>query len=808
MERYVCIHGHFYQPPRENPWLETIELQESAQPYHDWNERIDAECYNPNAAARILNRSGQIGRIVSNYEKMSFNFGPTLLSWMEGSAPETYQAILEADLESQRTFAGHGSAIAQAYNHMIMPLATSRDKRTQIVWGIRDFEHRFRRPPEGLWFPETAVDLECLEIAAECGVRFTILSPHQARRTRRIGESAWTEHLEQSVDPTHPYNIRLPSGQTLVVFFYDGPISRAVAFEGLLSSGETFADRLMGAFPPGQAGPQMVHVATDGETYGHHHQFGDMALAYALHHIDEHQMADIINYGLFLERHPPTHEAEITENSSWSCVHGVERWRKGCGCNSGGNPGWKQDWRGPLRDALDWLRDYLAPQFERKALSLFATPWAVRDAYIDVVLHRYDAPERTDEFLKHHAAQAITPGDTTLALKLLEMQRNAMLMYTSCGWFFDDISGIETIQILRYAGRVIQLAEDVFGERLETRFTAMLERAKSNVPRQGNGRRIYETYVKTAMVGFEKAAARFAVGSLFEPAEKESDIACYTVRCTDCAHRDAGKARLTIGQIEVRSRLTLDTSGACFGAVRFGDYNITGGVRPMADADAYALTKRELTEAFDRGDFPEVVRLFDKHFSGAVYTLRSLSRDEQRRIMNRVLETSLAETEAVYRRLYQSRAPLIRFITDLGIPVPNALRATSSVVLKADLREAFAQEKLDFKRIEALLSDSRNTGVDLNGGRLARTLEKRLESMIEQLFENPTDLELLQMLSAGVSLSQSLGFESGLRRVQNYYYELYKWVYPEMRGRSDDAEVSRWLALFVPLGKKLGIAIA
>ena len=807
MKRYVCIHGHFYQPPRENPWLEAVELQESAHPFHDWNERIDAECYNPNASARILDGSGQIQRIVSNYEKMSFNFGPTLLSWMEEKAPETYQAILEADLESQRTFSGHGSALAQAYNHMILPLANSRDKKTQVIWGIRDFEHRFRRKPEGIWFPETAVDLESLDLASECGIKFTILSPHQARRTRRIGETAWTEHRDRGVDPTHAYEMKLPSGRTLAVFFYDGPISQAIAFENLLRSGEAFAGRLMGAFPAGNAGPQLVHVATDGETYGHHHRFGDMALAYALQHINSHNLADITNYGQFLERHPPAHEAEITEGSSWSCSHGVERWRRGCGCNSGGNPGWKQDWRTPLRDALDWLRDYVAPHFEREGQTLFAKPWTTRDEYIEVILDRHRSSERVGNFLARHAKRPLSPMEQTAALKLLEMQRHAMLMYTSCGWFFDDISGIETIQILRYAGRVVQLTREITGEALESRFVAILESAKSNVPQEGTGRRIYERWVKPGVVGFEQAAARYAVRSLFDPMEEENDVSCYTVRRGDYISRDAGTARLTLGQANIRSRLTFDQSRVCFGALRFGDYNITGGVRSGTADEAFTLLKRELSDAFERGDFPEVVRLFDKHFGKSVYSLRSLSQDEQRRIMDRVLENSLAETESVYRRLYQSRAPLIRFMTDLRIPLPEALRATASVVLNADLRTAFASEELDFSRIEALLANARSAGVVLDRASLARALEKKLESMIEQLFENPTDLPLLEKLSAGVSLSQSLGFDVNLRRVQNYYYEMYNWVYPEMRNGVNQPEVSRWLALFVPLGKKLGIRI-
>ncbi|HLD48057.1 MAG TPA: glycoside hydrolase, partial [Desulfobaccales bacterium] len=359
MEKYICIHGHFYQPPRENPWLEAIELQDSAFPYHDWNERIAAECYAPNTLSRILDGEGRIIRLPNNYARISFNFGPTLLAWMMDKTPEIYEAILAADRQSQERFSGHGSALAQAYSHMIMPLAHRRDKYTQVLWGIRDFEHRFGRPPEGMWLPETALDIETLDIMAELGLRFTILAPRQAHKVRKIGQGPWRDVRGGRIDPTTPYLLKLCKGQTINLFFYDGPISQGIAFEDVLERGENLASRLVNAFSAERPWPQLVHIATDGETYGHHRTHGDMALAYALDHLETENSVFLTNYGEFLEKYPPSFEVKILENSSWSCVHGVERWRQDCGCNSGLRPGWSQAWRTPLREALDWLRDTL-----------------------------------------------------------------------------------------------------------------------------------------------------------------------------------------------------------------------------------------------------------------------------------------------------------------------------------------------------------------------------------------------------------------------------------------------------------------
>ncbi len=487
MNKFICIHGHFYQPPRENPWLEAITYQESAYPFHDWNERINAECYAPNTRARILDEKGVVIERVNNYSKISFDFGPTLLSWMEFKAPDTYQAVLEADKISRETFSGHGSAMAQCYSHMIMPLADSKDKYTQVYWGIRDFEFRFKRLPEGMWLPETAVDLETLQIMADLGIRFTVLAPHQAGRLLDHGE----------LDINQPYSVRLGAGRSINVFFYNGALSQSLAFENILQDGKCFAEKLMQT--DNTDGPQLLSVATDGETYGHHHKFGDMALAFALKYIDDQVDARLTNFAEYLEKFPPQEEIEIIEKTSWSCAHGVGRWSSNCGCETGGHPEWNQGWRGPLRKALDWFQCRADSIFVEVGKGLFKDPWEARNRYIDIRINRYDR----DTFLAEQCQNSLDESKKVVVLKLLELQSNAMLMYTSCGWFFNDISGIETEQILLYAGKAIQLAEEISGEVLEPHFLELLELAESNVLEKGNGSQIYKNVIDKARMDFQ-----------------------------------------------------------------------------------------------------------------------------------------------------------------------------------------------------------------------------------------------------------------------------------------------------------------
>ncbi|HKQ61302.1 MAG TPA: DUF3536 domain-containing protein, partial [Candidatus Polarisedimenticolaceae bacterium] len=507
MERWVCLHGHFYQPPRENPWLEAIELQDSARPYHDWNERVTAECYAPNASARILDGAGRIARIVNNYARISFNFGPTLLSWLAAHDAPTYGAILAADRASRERFGGHGSALAQAYGHAILPLCNERDRETQVRWGVRDFEWRFGRKPEGMWLPETAVDLATLETLARAGLRFTLLSPTQAARTRPLGATEWQDVAGGRVDPRRPYRVALPSGAEIVVFFYDGAIAHAIAFGGLLASGEELVRRLL-ASPAG-----LVHVATDGETYGHHHRFGEMALAWALDDLETQRRARLTNYGEFLERHPPTHEVEIRERTAWSCAHGLGRWSRDCGCAVDPASGFTQAWRAPLREALDGLRDALAPRWETTAARWLTDPWAARDAYVDRLLD--PSPSATDAFLARWGRGALAPAERTTVLELLELQRHALLMYTSCGWFFDELSGLEPTQVLQYATRTIELAEKLWNEPFEPAFVERLARAPSNIAEYGDGRGVWERRVRPARAGLAQIGANATAGLLF-----------------------------------------------------------------------------------------------------------------------------------------------------------------------------------------------------------------------------------------------------------------------------------------------------
>jgi alpha-amylase/alpha-mannosidase (GH57 family) len=488
--KFVCIHGHFYQPPRENAWTGRIDAQPSAAPYHDWNERITAECYGPNGVPISVETGGAVRVLPPNYSRISFNFGPTLLSWLEDRAPAVYASILAADRHSRQRFSGHGSALAQAYNHVILPLANRRDKVTQVVWGVRDFEHRFHRSPEGMWLPETAVDLETLEVLALHGIRFTILSPHQALRWRPRGEPAWVEAEGGSIDPTRPYEVRLPSGSRVAVFFYDGSTSNAIAFGELAAGGESLARRLV-ALAGESEESRLANVATDGETYGHHFRGGEVVLAQALQAIEESGVARLTNYGEFLARRPPACEAQIRENTAWSCAHGLGRWSEDCGCRIAMGPGGgNQAWRSPLRRALDGLRDGLAAVFEERGRDIFFDPWSARNAYIAAVLD--PDPRVFTEVVGWHARRPLERADEAFAKRLLEMQRFAMLMYTSCGWFFDDPSGLETTQILQYAARAVELAGDLAPAGLELEFLEHLSLAASNDAEAGDARRIYE----------------------------------------------------------------------------------------------------------------------------------------------------------------------------------------------------------------------------------------------------------------------------------------------------------------------------
>jgi alpha-amylase/alpha-mannosidase (GH57 family) len=525
----LIIHGHFYQPPRENPWTAVIDPEPTAAPFQNWNERIHAECYQPNSAVKIVRRNPGEERVVNNYAHISFDFGPTLLSWLERNHAETYERIITADAESAARHHGHGNAIAQAYNHAILPLCNSRDRRTQVRWGMADFRHRFRRAPEAMWLPETACNDDVLDLLIEEGLRFVILAPQQAARVRRrrtgipacpfdTDESLPTTSLadeqgqtRMSVLPGMPYSSfhRDGSGRSIAVFFYDQQLAHAIAFEQALASSSLLVERFV---QQRFQTPGLINIATDGETYGHHHKFGELCLAYTLEVDAPDRGFEVTNYGEYLDRHPPEIEVQISngpygEGSSWSCTHGVSRWIRDCGCHTGGAPGWNQSWRKALRDALDFLRDEGEICFESTRGKLFIDPWSARDAAITLIL---DERESREAFLALHASGDLRPEDQRRALLHLELQRNLMLMYTSCAWFFNDISGIEPVQILKYACRAIDLMDQLDLPTPRARFLEILGEAKSNRPEMGTGADIYRRLVEPVNPSFKAEAERLA----------------------------------------------------------------------------------------------------------------------------------------------------------------------------------------------------------------------------------------------------------------------------------------------------------
>lgn len=486
----LIIHGHFYQPPRENPWIGAVDVEPGAAPFHDWNERVTAECYKPNTSAEVVSESST--RRINNYTLISFDFGPTLLAWLERESPETYERIIAADLESGVRHRGHGHAIAQAYSHPILPLCNQRDMLTQVRWGLADFRHRFKREAESMWLPETACNDDVMGVLIDEGLRFVILAPHQAERVRLIGTVEWQKVGEGGVDTTVAYRYfhRDGSNRSIAVFFYDQALAGAIAFGDALTSSTAFLDRIEKSL---QGAGSMVNVATDGESYGHHHKFGDLCLAYALEVDATPRGFSMTNYGEYLEQHPAVWEVAISngpqgQGTSWSCVHGVGRWISDCGCSTGGEAGWNQQWRGPLRRALDYLRDEAAREFDATRGELFADPWTARDASIELIL---DPMMSREAFLQQHRARELTRAEEITALMFLEMQRHALLMYASCGWFFNDISGIEPVQVLKYACRVIDLMAQIGLPSRRERFLELLAEAKSNKPEMGNGADIY-----------------------------------------------------------------------------------------------------------------------------------------------------------------------------------------------------------------------------------------------------------------------------------------------------------------------------
>jgi len=773
MPRYVCIHGHFYQPPRENPWLEIVEPQESASPWHDWNDRITAECYERNTASRILDSKGYIRKICNNYSRISFNIGPTLLSWLKENAPRCYSGILKADADGAARFSGHGPAMAQVYSHLIMPLANRNDKVTQVKWGIADFKSHFGRMPEGMWLAETAVDRETLEVLAEEGILFTVLAPNQASEVRPLkGSEPWRDVKWGKIDPGMAYLCKLPSGNSINLFFYDGTLSHDIAFGGLLHDGGTFAKRLINARTE-VSNAILSHIATDGESYGHHHRNGDMALAYCLEAIEKSD-AKLTIYGEFLEKNPPTHEVRIVENSAWSCAHGVERWRSDCGC-SGGTPGYHQKWRAPLRNALDWLRDKLAALFMHEGIKYFKNPWSARNDYISVILDRSE--KSVDLWLAKHTTHTLSKEEKIKVLKLMESQRSAILMYTSCGWFFDEISGLEATQILRYAARAIGLMRELTGLNFELEFSRLLEKAPSNVPELMNGKRIYELSVKPSQISLERLAAHYGLSVLFFDQSsdywKELSDGCWEITGENIFHETepeiAGSRAFAAGKVSVSSKITMENSDFAFAANYRGGTAVVCGITQMEQGktDSTLTNLASLRSVFAASDKKKLTEMFDHKF----FSLRHILNYAQRVMVNKLLELDTERIEKRLRDVSSDYYGLFDYLAALNVKAPPIIRSVAGIDLTYSVANILKDDVPDLSGLRTYMSRSQQWNIALSSEHIEIALRAWLTKQMRAIYASPANAARTELVKDVIVLFTSeFPLSLDLYEAQNYYY--------------------------------------
>jgi alpha-amylase/alpha-mannosidase (GH57 family) len=776
--RSIVIHGHFYQPPRENPWLEAVEVQDSAAPFHDWNERITAQCYAPNTAARRVDNANRILDIVDNFERISFNVGPTLFAWLDRHAPAVAGAIVAADRASVATRGGHGNALAQVYNHQIMPLATRADKVTQVRWGLEDFRLRFGREAEGMWLPETAADDETLEVLAEAGVRFTVLAPDQAARVRPLTGGEWNE-VGPAIDPSRPYLWRGPRGLSLALFFYDGPISRAIAFEHLLERGEKLVARLLSAFSEARDWPQIVHIATDGESYGHHSRFGEMALAAALQILADDETVEVTSYGAFLAAHPPTHEAQIRQRTSWSCAHGVERWRADCGCRVRGD--WHQRWREPLREALDWLRDLTDAFYASRAGVHLRDPVAARDEYVRVILDR--SPAQLEAFLAAHQRAPLDAAARLETRRLLELQRNRLLMYTSCAWFFDEISGLEPVQILRYAAMTLQYLRELGGGHHEPEFVKRLAAAPSNVAEYGDGGEVHRRLVAPVMVDLRRVVAHYAITGLFTDHPEDAEVYAYRVVRLEEARDSAGGTALRIGHVRAESQITGDQWEGVYALAHFGGHDVTCALRAWEGPAAYDRVRDDLRARFVRASLADIVRGLDEHFPGEPFALPDLFLDERRGVLARVIASVLDKHEETYRAIWEENRKLVRYLREADAPIPDALALIARHVLEQAALAALA--RLDVigplpASVTEPLQEAWELGLALDLVPAKPALQRLVQDGLAAVAADPT-VERITALQRLIEDARAYQLRFGLWQTQNrFFFDIWR-ARPEAR---------------------------
>lgn len=775
---YLTIHGHFYQPPRENPWTGCIENQSSAAPDHDWNARIARQCYSPNAASRILSPHGRIGDMVNNYEYMSFNMGPTLLGWIREHTPDTYARIQEGDRKSAERLNGHGNAIAQVYNHIIMPLATPEDRRTQIRWGIQDFEFHFGRKPEAMWLAETAINMDTIVDLIREGIRFTILSPTQAQSFRVLDSKDWTVCDNTDIDTTRPYRIypRGPHGEMLCegyldVFFYHPWLSSAVGFEHLLRSADTFGTRIREAWDAHRHEPQLVSIGTDGESYGHHEPFGDMCAAWLFKHYSAEHQIEPVNYGWYLEKFPPQHEVLLKnvhgEGCAWSCAHGVGRWYRDCGCSTGGGPEWNQKWRGPLRQAFDHLKKLADQVFEREFPALSDLDcWEARDHYIDVLVDSADVIRR-QEFTKAILRPHARPDAAAKALKLLEMQKFCLFSYTSCGWFFNDIEGLEPVQNMRYALRAMELLKEFlpWGHPCESEVLAILAKAVSN-ERQMNGAEIFVKWARPEVPVFYKLMAAHAA-ELHLGLENTDD--CVGGSCRVEAVIEARQGPQTLVKATYRNPETLETETAGILVVSDKLGRVSLVVQPAED-HRHTLT---FTDSLELG--PDELRIL--HSTSYVVRLRELLPDSLQRINQITTRKNLKRLTEEFQGFAARYGLSLDCLADTSSELPDVMRKSLSLSLNVEIQRVALEclyqvdEEL-LKNAKMLIEEAAALGLSLPMGGMGQLFHQRLSSLIQRAATLHKE-EVVVQITALITLADWLKLDIDKTSLENQAFDDY-----------------------------------
>ncbi|OGI07804.1 MAG: hypothetical protein A2Y40_07140 [Candidatus Margulisbacteria bacterium GWF2_35_9] len=794
MLKYLTIHGHFYQPPRENPYLEKIEVQQSAYPYHDWNERITDECYRPNTCSRVLNSDGKIMDIVNNYEYLSFNIGPTLIQWLERYDQETYFKIIEADKASCKRNNGHGNAIAQVYNHIIMPLASQRDKVTQIRWGIDDFKRHFGRDPEGMWLAETAINLDTVKALVENGIKYTILSPFQAEKVRNLFSNVWMDVSSGSIDPTQPYRIYTNDDRTeyLDVFFYDAPISTAISFEHLLRDANSLMERLAHAAGPNEGRPMLIHVSTDGESYGHHEPFGDMCLAYFFKYLAPQHGFKILNYAQFLEMYPPVSEVVLkdgvnNEGTAWSCSHGVGRWKEDCGCSTGAQANWNQRWRAPLRQGLDALRDKLWEIYNREATEYFKDPEKARNDYYLLISGDITA----DQFFKKHMKKNINPDENKL-YKLLEIQRFSQLMFTSCGWFFADISGIETVQIIKYANIAIKYATSFTDEDMESMFQTYMQEAHSNVGPEYNGDVIYNKWIKPYELDVYKAVNQFMVeGELFHEL-KSRMIYLYQITPGQIIKHSADNVRYIFVNIQTKHQLTLDTKDLSAVIIAEQDDLRTvitenGEVNLTVFYEKFKLQK----------DSVKKLEMLTETFP-IQKTMKDLNFEESATIMDFLWEKKYSNLIHSLDNIFKTFEGLIKSTITMGGYLPPEIKSILEMVFSAKYYESIQKMDInkdeDVSEVKEVIDMSRKLMLVINKDRAKKYLEKMLVYLMEKI-KDPFMKDDVENIIKFLSILDKLDIKINKTVAENIAFSFYQ----EIKADSDKIKHKKLLLKMIEM---------